>query len=243
MAYSSDKKFYDKVQNLPDNVFDLKHSQWMKEIKYYFDQYKNALSKDLLKTNGKCVELGAGSCALSLCCSEFEGCTSITAVDISEKRMRALVSASSTHLGISHKKLKILEHDFNLRLPFENKSVGAILFDASLHHSRTIWQTLAEANRVLEDDGVLVAQRESFLTAFRANRQLNRLLKTPEVSASVSENMYLLSQYKYYLSVSGFEVAFMPTSPNRLKRFLSPFNGIVFCDGILYAKKQRHLEF
>jgi len=122
-------------------------------------------------------------------------------------------------------------------LPLHQASVDAILFDAALNHARNIWNLLAECNRILRPGGKLIAQRESYLSALRANEQIGVLLKTPEVSAQVSENMYLKAQYEYYLKVNGFSVEFIPYTNSRLKRILRFANGWLFVDGSLYYSK------
>jgi hypothetical protein len=72
----------------------------------------------------------------------------------------------------------------------------------------------------------------------RASKQLGDLLITPEVSAQVSENMYLEAQYAYYLKVSGFEVTFIRHSTSTLKRMMRFANGWLFSDGVLYCTKR-----
>ena len=94
-----------------------------------------------------------------------------------------------------------------------------------------------ECNRVLEKGGLLIAQRESFLSPFRSTTQIKKLLEAPEVAAKVSENMYLKQQYEYYLTVTGFAPEFLKASPSKIKYALSLFNGSLFCDGIWYCKK------
>lgn len=231
---STDKAFYDH-----EPVGSAKaHVNWMREIEFYFLSYADKLNTKLLGTNGDIAELGAGSCGLSVCCSRLPNVKKIYDVDISMLRMQKMIDLSGVALGGDLTKIEPLEADFNLRLPFPDASLDAVLFDASLHHSRSMWHLLAECRRVLKENGVIVAQRESYLSAFRAKKQLAKLLSTPEVSANVSENMYLLAQYKYYLQVHGFDVSFILCSPSKLKRALSAFNGGIFCDGVLWCEKQ-----
>ena len=231
---SSDKAFYDQ-----EPVGSAKeHENWMREIEFYFLSYADKLNNKLWETKGVVAELGAGSCGLSVCCSRLSNVKQIYAVDISMLRMQKMIGLSGVILGGDATKIEPLEADFNLLLPFPDASLDAVLFDASLHHSRSMWHLLAECRRVLKENGIIVAQRESYLSAFRAKKQLAKLLSTPEVSANVSENMYLLAQYDYYLRVNGFDVSFMPHSPSQLKRALSAFNGSVFCDGVLWCEKQ-----
>lgn len=230
---SSDQAFYDQE---PLGSLE-SHSKWMREIESYFRSYADQLNYVLSGTNGYVAELGAGSCGLSVCLSRLENVTRIASLDISMARMRKMIDQSSTVLGGDKDKIEPIACDFNGRFPFEDGELDAIVFDASLHHTRSMWATLGECNRVLKKGGILIAQRESYLSALRSKKQIARLLKSPEVAASVSENIYLLEQYLYYLTVSGFEVKFTPHSFSKIKRMLRPLNGAVFTDGVLLCVK------
>lgn len=229
----SDKRFYDSEEPKP---FE-EHSAWMDEIQFYFHKYAVDLDNFLEGTNGLVAELGAGSCGLSLSLSKLKNVSQVTALDISTTRMKKMVDLSYRVIGGNLEKVDLKSCDFNKPLPLEDEKLDAIVFDASLHHSRSIWATLGDCNRVLKPGGFLVAQRESYLNMFRAKHQLANLLKSPEIAANVSENMYLLEQYIYYLKVSGFDVTFIKASKSPLKAFLSPLNGLLFCDGILMGRK------
>ena len=61
-------------------------------------------------------------------------------------------------------------------------------------------------------------------------------MKTPEVAASGSENIYLKKQYKCYLRVDGFDVDFWSRSQGSLKRVLRMFNGLLFADRVLWCE-------
>jgi hypothetical protein len=100
-----------------------------------------------------------------------------------------------------------------------------------------MWHMLAECNRVLKQNGLLIAQREAYLSGIRAGRQLNRLLQAPEVLAKVSENMYLKEQYEYYLRANGFNPVFIRVAKSNLKSLLWFLNGTVFCDGVIWCNK------
>lgn len=230
---SPDKAFYDaEAIAIGDE-----HIVFVDEISFYFASYADRLKSDLRGTDGVVVELGAGSCALSCNVSRLSTAKRIVAADISSKRMQLAIDRSAEILKAQREKISTVECDFNGRLPFEDASVDAILFDAALHHARNIWNLLSECRRILRPGGKLIAQRESYLSALRADSQVGVLLKTPEVSAQVSENMYLKAQYEYYLKVHGFDVDFIRHSKSRLKRFLAFANGSLFVDGTLYCSK------
>lgn len=231
---SADKRFYDKLEEHDSS----KHLSWMKEIEFYFLSYidflKSQPSKDWVV-----AELGAGSCGLSLCLSRLDFIKKIYAVDISIARTRHLLAASFNSVGGELSKIEPVQADFNIGLGFPDQSLDAIFFDASLHHCRNIWKALEECNRVLKPKGLLIAQRESYLSPLRSKRQLQNLLQTPEVAASVSENMYLLDQYLYYLKVCGFEPTFIKKTPSKIKSSLSLLNGgFLFTDGVLVSSKK-----
>lgn len=234
MNTSADKTFYDQTEEI--NLEQ--HKRWMEEIKYYFNAYSSQLNDALSDTTGKVIELGAGSCGLSLNLTNLSNIQKVYSVDISSKRMEHMLQTSNQYVKGELSKIELKESDFNLQLPFEDQEIDAILFDASLHHSRSLWNLLAECHRILRPNGLLIAQRESFLNAFRAKSQLAHLLKSPEFSAKVSENMYLKEQYEYYLKIHDFSTVFLPISPSPVKSILRPFNGILFCDGVLYCTKQ-----
>ncbi len=229
---SPDKAFYDaEVVGIGED-----HAAFVREISTYFAAYSDRLNNDLSETLGVVVELGAGSCTLSCNASLLGNVSKVFAADISSKRMEKSIDATAAIVNPHRDKIEIVECDFNHRLPFPDASVDAILFDAALHHARNIWSLLSECKRILRPCGKLIAQRESYLNALRADRQMAFLLATPEVSAQVSENMYLKSQYEYYLKVNGFDVEFVPFSISPLKRILGFANGWLFVDGILYGE-------
>lgn len=231
---SPDKIFYDAEQ-VGDEA---QHRVFMAEIGAYASAYADRLNEDLAGTTGIVAELGAGSCGLSAHISKLPNVRKIVCADISSIRMGKMMELSVSVIGGDASKMEPRECDFNRRLPFEDESVDAILFDAALHHTRSMWGLLAECHRVLRPSGLLVAQRESYLSRYRAGTQLGRLLLSPEAAASVSENMYLKEQYEYYLTVSGFDIEFIPTSPSPLKKMLRVANGRLFTDGVLYCRRK-----
>jgi SAM-dependent methyltransferase len=230
---TADKRFYDQQEEVSDAELE----RGVFEIAGYFELYESRVRDRLRCTPGVVCELGAGTATLSGCLSRLEEVTRIYAADISSARMERWLGPATRFVGGDATKIEKLEVDFNMRLPFGNQTLDAIFFDAALHHSRSMWNLLAECNRVLRNGGLLVAQRESYLSPLRSRRQLAELKKSPEVAAQVSENMYLFEQYEYYLTVSGFEVDFIPARPVGWKFLMSRLNGVVFTDGVLFARK------
>lgn len=233
---NTDQAFYDH-EPLGSTT---QHARWMREIEFYFDGYAQRLDAALratAATAGQVAELGAGSCGLSICLSRLPHVQQVHALDISAQRMDKMLAASSQVLGGEPSKVRTVACDFNQRLPFGDESLDAVLFDASLHHARSMWFTLKECHRVLRPGGVLVAQREAYLSPLRFRQQLTHLLQTPEVLAQVSENIYLKEQYLYYLRACGFAAQFFHRTPSKVKHALRFLSGWAFTDGILFCTK------
>lgn len=231
---TADQSFYDQETKLDAG----KHRNWMNEIRFYHEAYVEFLN-DRLGSSSTVIEMGAGSCGLSLCLSKLPKIKKIYSVDISAKRMSDLMKISNETIHGDIGKVEPVEADFNKGFKFETGSIDAVFFDASLHHCRDIWSVIEECKRILKPGGLLIAQRESYLSPLRAHTQLSELLKTPEVQASVSENMYLKDQYLYYLKVYGFECQFIKRTKSRLKNWLSFLNGsLLFTDGVIVATKK-----
>jgi ubiquinone/menaquinone biosynthesis C-methylase UbiE len=224
-----DRAFYDR--KLPQD--DPGYGAWVSRIRAYFEAYAERLDCRLAGTPGVIAELGAGGCTLALCASQLPNVRRVICLDISLERMRKLVELSQRYVGGDPAKLVFEQGDFNGVLPFTNESMNAVLFDAALHHARSIWQVLGECHRVLATGGLLIAQREQTVTPFRARRQLRRLLASEEVRLGVCENSYLREQYEYYLSANGFRPEFLKVEGSRKRRLLRFLNGTLFADGVI----------
>lgn len=226
---SSDKQYYDnqKVENL--NMF-------AKKIRLYFDEYKHLIeTKFKNKHNIVVLELGAGSCTLSLLISSYSFVGKVICYDISTERMQSLVLQNAKNISCVVDKLEFVGGDFSEKIPFDSNSIDIILFDASLHHTRSMWNTLSECKRVLKKDGLLVAQRESALGRITYKFKLRKLLQTEEVKSGVSENAYLKEQYEYYFNAIGFKTLFIPMAETILQRSLKFLNGFAYSKWIIIA--------
>jgi ubiquinone/menaquinone biosynthesis C-methylase UbiE len=213
------------------------HRAWMAEIEACFRSYEARLRGSFPGGPLRVLELGAGSCGLSLLFSRWPEVDEVVCLDISRARMEAPLPLSRSCLGGDPGKLRILEGDFNSPLPFPDRSFDIVAFDASLHHSRSIWTTLGECRRVLREGGRLAAQRENTVSPLRARLQLRRLLASPEVRAGVSENAYLREQYEYYLRAAGFETEYRPLRKTLLKKALFFLDGVLFADGTFLGRR------
>lgn len=183
------------------------------------------------------LELGAGTCCLSLLASNLDAIQEIHCLDISKEKMERLVVTSSQILPSRPEKLRFHQGDFGARMPFADASFDLILFDAALHHSRSIWNTLGECRRMLRPGGMLIAQREQYLGALTFAPKLRALLRTPEVQQGVSENAYLRHQYEYFLRANGFDVRFKPVAETTLQKLLRPLNGLIHSKWVILARK------
>jgi ubiquinone/menaquinone biosynthesis C-methylase UbiE len=225
MIDSTDKEFYDQelmegaVGRFVDYVRPYVHV-WLPDVRQRFS------GRDAIRV----LDLGAGSCTISLMLSAEPFVASIAAADISANRMEKIVPETHSIVGGDLSKLSFHEIDFNVALPFEDSSFDLVIMDAALHHSRNIWETLTEIRRVLKPKGLFVAQREAYTSPLTHWITFDRLLKSPEVAAGVSENAFLVSQYDYYLRVNGF----IPKFQAVYERFI--FKALFFLNGIAFSK-------
>jgi ubiquinone/menaquinone biosynthesis C-methylase UbiE len=222
---STDKDFYDNedlTAIVPYFVSYIKPyaSAWLPQMRKNFRERKNV----------KILDLGAGSCTLSLMMSEEPYVESIEAVDISARKMSQLSELVQKEVGGKSEKLSFSEIDFNDPLPFEDNAFDLVVMDAALHHSRNIWVTLSEIRRVLKPNGYFVAQREAYTSPLTHKVTFRRILESPEAAAGVSENAYLKSQYDYYLRVNGFIPEFQAVLTDW------KFKALFFLNGILFSK-------
>jgi ubiquinone/menaquinone biosynthesis C-methylase UbiE len=154
---STDRDFYDK-EDLTGIV-----PYFVSYIKPYAAAWLPAMRKNFTgRSDVRILDLGAGSCTLSLMMSEEPYVESIEAVDISAKKMTQLSELVQKEVGGNAEKLSFSEIDFNDPLPFEDNAFDLVVMDAALHHSRNIWVTLSEIRRVLKPNGYFVAQREAY---------------------------------------------------------------------------------
>lgn len=232
---SSDKNFYDDQGNPEDEV-------WMSwagtpQFSSYLKVTTNQIKKHFSNGPLTSLELGAGTCTLSLGLSHLPALSRMICMDISAERMRSLSPKVAKAIDNAEKnKLEYIEGSFNERLPFEDHSVDVILFDAALHHASSPWELLGECRRILRPNGLLIAQREQYLGIMTFNYILKRLLKSEEVLAGVVENAYLRAQYDYFLRARGFEPQFLGVSESMMQKAFGFLNGILFSKWVIVAK-------
>lgn len=231
---SSDKDFYDA------ELMEGSRQDFVNYVKPYTSNWLARLDRDFAnKTNVSALDLGAGSCTISLLLSDKAYITNVIAADISNVRMQQIVPETHKIVGGNIQKLSFREIDFNDPLPFADNEFDLVVMDASLHHSRNIWVTLAEIRRVLVPGGLFVAQREAYTSPLTHWITFRRLLASPEVAAGVSENAYLVSQYDYYLRANGFIPEFLPVFESWKFRMLFFLNGILFSKYNIIARSTK----
>ena len=225
------------------DYFQPQNKAWLDDhlrvLGLYIDPVLSSLKAIERKKAGKIrfVELGAGTCLTSLMLKKHLPQSNFTCVDISLARMQQLIDKGAAVIGISPDGVNLVECDFSGKLPFDDQQFDVVVFDASLHHSRNIWFTLEECARILTSDGAVAALREQYLAPLTAKYALDRLRRTREVQAGVSENAFLKEQYDYYFKVAHFETSFFAVSPGKL-RLLSFLNGYAFSKWSILATKK-----
>ncbi|MDD5249253.1 MAG: class I SAM-dependent methyltransferase [Rhodocyclaceae bacterium] len=234
MKSNPDQQFYDQV-----NVLDQSHIEFQVGIvSQYFNRYQRLLETHFSgKTAIRVLELGAGTCSLSLLISRLAFVGEISCCDISIERMKASLPFTATLVPCESSKLRFVQGNFGEALNFEDGYFDLIVFDGALHHTRSMWATLSECSRIMDGNGLLIAQREQYLGLLTAHLKLKQLLRTDEVRNGVSENAYLKEQYEYYFRATGFNVNFLPVAETLTQSLLLPFNGYLYSKWVILATK------
>ncbi|HYI49034.1 MAG TPA: class I SAM-dependent methyltransferase [Allosphingosinicella sp.] len=234
MDATADKNFYES------ELLEGQASSYAPQVVFYARSWIDGCRRELGGRTGlKVLDLGAGSCTLSFVLSKEPFVGEVAAADISAVRLRTMSEETHALIGGDASKLSFHEIDFNKPLPFEDDSFDIVVMDAALHHSRNIWETLAEIRRVLKPGALFVAQREAFTSPLTNRITFRRLLASPEVMAGVSENAYLPSQYDYYFRANGFEPRFIPVYESLKFRLLFFLNGIAFSKYNIVARSTK----
>jgi ubiquinone/menaquinone biosynthesis C-methylase UbiE len=233
--HAADKAFYDQE----DYADDPSIATW--PLSAQFRAYARVTESLVLSHFGgvghTSLELGAGTCSLSLSLSHLPALEHMICMDISAERMRGLApKMASVIAGAVPAKLEHVGGSFNERLPFDDASVDLILFDAALHHASSPWDILAECRRVIRSGGLLVAQREQYLAIASFGYALRRLQRSKEVQLGVIENSFLRAQYAYFLRARGFEPRFTGVAELPIQRALWFLNGLMFSKWVIAAK-------
>ena len=229
---TTDKRFYDEENEYSDVALQL----FVNKQSAYIDQYRALLVDHFGSRPIRMLELGAGTCALSLSISTSLVVQQGVMFDISATRMQRYAPRVCQILGIESPVFQYVEGDFSNLSSLAEEEFDLILFDASLHHARSIWNLLSSCRELLAPGGLLVAQREQYLARLSAGWVLNRLIGTDEVRSGVSENAYLREQYLYYLRVCGFDACAIAAPETRFQKLMFFLNGVVFSKWVIVAR-------
>jgi ubiquinone/menaquinone biosynthesis C-methylase UbiE len=188
----------------------------------------------MVRQGSRSLELGAGSCLMSMLLGDRLG--EMHCADVSEKFIREISARCAAVLGFDHKRLNLHAFDMSGQFPFPDASFDIVMFDSALHHAPVIWSTLRECRRVLKPDGLLVAQREQMLAPLD-RWQIDRLLTQEEAAAGVFENTYPRRVYDYYLRACGFQPQFIPVIEHSQRKWKHlAMRAAPFLNGLLWEK-------
>ncbi len=230
---NKDKRFYDEESEYSDEVL----RQFVKKQAEYVNKYQTLLLDYFGSRQIRILELGAGTCALSLTLGKLLVVRQRVAFDISAIRMQRYAPRVCKILGIEPPLIQYVEGDFSDLSYFAEDKFDLILFDASLHHARSMWNLLSSCRQILAPSGLLVAQREQFLARLSAGWALKRLINSDEVQSGVTENAYLREQYLYYLRCCGFDACAIAAPETKFQKLMFFLNGIFFSKWILISRK------
>ena len=192
---------------------------------------------------GEILELGAGSCWLSALISKITEVKNVYAIDISKELLETIGSKIIVDLKGEKEKIKLVSADFH-KLPFNDNKFDVIICDASLHHAQNLPVLLKEANRVLKNNGFLIAIREPIKSLL--HRYNLRKFGRKEMERGATENIYSKTEWKKHFNQAGFKLNFFEEfnkndkKTNILKTFIfRSFNGIVFSRYYFFAVKNK----
>jgi ubiquinone/menaquinone biosynthesis C-methylase UbiE len=229
MLSTHDKAFYDR-EGMDDSDYNLNMFRYAESC---FNLALPILKDRLPAQADSILEIGAGSGSMGIQISKLLGIQRSIYTDISSLRLQHSYDLAAQYFHYCAPDVDLIELDMNLPFDLPDDMADIVLFNASLHHARNIWNCLAESFRVLKPGGRLIAMRESMSPALWSRRRYEYLLNTPEVRAGVSENSYTVEQYVYYLRANGFRAEAVPfIYPNArlksIKRLLPFTNGLIF---------------
>ena len=191
---------------------------------------------------GEVLELGAGSCWLSALMSKLAKVEKIYTLDISGDLLETIGNKVIGNLKGEKRKIKFIVSDFH-KLPFNDNKFDIVVCDASLHHAQNLPVLLKEINRVLKNEGYLIAIREPIKTFFY---QCNlKKFGRAEMKQGATENIYSKREWKKYFNQAGFKMDFFEEfnkndiKTKLFKNFpLKLFNGILFSRYYFFARKK-----
>jgi SAM-dependent methyltransferase len=157
---------------------------------------------DLIEPKGKTVlDIGAATCwATRMMCER--GATAV-AIDISTSML--IDGEAQFSKGVYFERVTANM----VVLPFRDKSVHAIFFSASIHHTSNLKQVIKECTRCITDDGSFILVNEPVSGYLRNNQSFGEI----DLSAGMNEHIYSLNEYQDAVRSAGLETKiFFPDS-------------------------------
>lgn len=156
---------------------------------------------DIASTGGTVVEVGCGTGAVARALARARPERSIVGVDPSEY---FLEKARAHSVGLAN--LAFTSGDA-LTLPFPDKSVGTVLFHTTLCHLPEPHRALAEAHRVLQDGGTLIAFDADYSTTTVATAPNDPLQACARATmANIVHDPYLVPRLVPLAREAGFGI-------------------------------------
>jgi len=192
---------------------------------------------------GEVLELGAGSCWFSALVSKIPEVKNVYAIDISKELLETIGNKVIVDLEGEKEKIKFVNTDFH-KLPFDDNKFDVIICDASLHHAQNLPVLFKEANRVLKNNGFLIAIREPMksLLYYYDLRKFGR----KEMEQGATENIYSKIEWKRYFNQAGFKLNFFEEFNKNDRKtnifktsIFRLFNGILFSRYYFFAVKNK----
>jgi len=192
---------------------------------------------------GEVLELGAGSCWLSALISKIPEVKNVYAIDISKELLETIGNKVIVDLGGKKEKIKFINTDFH-KLPFDDNKFDVIICDASLHHAQNLPVLLKEINRVLKDNGFLIAIREPVKSLL--HRYDLRKFGRKEMKQGATENIYSKTEWEKHFNQAGFKLNFFEEFNKNDRKtnifktsILRLFNSILFSRYYFFAVKNK----
>jgi len=198
---NDEQKGWDRLKHAVENTDELMLSlpdaqgQHKECWKGQADNFHYIFNKLNLSGNEKVLDLGAGRCWSTRFFSK-KGCLSV-GLDI---LLPKYIGLETSDIYIERENIYFERIRGSMdKLPFKRSIFDIVFMAATLHHSSNISKPLAEATRVLKDNGKLILINETVKGLLNRGNNCN-----PETEAGINENSYLLTKYIIELKKAGF---------------------------------------